>query len=66
VETRDFESTFIIAEFMLNLLPLQVPPSKAALECYIRSHFTSVPDGYRFSYHQDILQIGNNAEYIET
>jgi hypothetical protein len=62
VETRDFKSTFMIAEFMLNLLPLQVPPPTAAVESYIRSHFTPVQDGYRFSCHQDILQIrGNEA-----
>ena len=57
VETHDFTSTLIIAEFMLNLLPLSVPPSKAAVESYIRSHFTPIQDGYRFSCHQDILQI---------
>jgi hypothetical protein len=32
VETRDFKSNLIIAEFMLNPLPLQVLPSTAALE----------------------------------
>jgi hypothetical protein len=57
---------FNIAEFLLNLLPLQVPPSKAALECYIRSHFTPVADAYRFSCHEGILQIGNNTKYVET
>jgi hypothetical protein len=57
VETRDFESAYIIAEFMLNLLPLSAPPAVAALESYIRSHFEPVGHGYRFSCHQDFLHI---------
>jgi SAM-dependent methyltransferase len=57
VVTADFQATFIIAEFMLNLLPLEVPPPKAAVESYIRSHFLPVQDGYRFSCHQDFLHI---------
>jgi hypothetical protein len=58
VETHDFTSTFIIAEFMLNLVPLPVPPSEAAIDSYIRSHFTPIEDRYSFSCHEDILQIG--------
>ena len=60
VESRDFESTFTIAEFMLNLLPLSAPPAKVAVESYIRSHFVPVQNGYRFSCHQDFLQISSS------
>jgi hypothetical protein len=64
VETHDFASTFIIAEFMLNLLPLPVPPSEAAVEVYIRSHFTPAGAGYKFSCHQDILQIRTEDGHV--
>ena len=57
IETEDFDSAFTIAEFMLNLLPLTAPPAKTAVESYIRSHFVPVQNGYRFSCHQDFLQI---------
>jgi ubiquinone/menaquinone biosynthesis C-methylase UbiE len=57
VETQDFQSACTIAEFMLNLLPLANPPTRTALLQYIRSHFTPVKDGYRFSCHQDFLTI---------
>jgi hypothetical protein len=57
IETEDFDSTFTIAEFMLNLLPLTVPPAKTAVESYIRSHFLPAGAGYRFSCHQDFLHI---------
>jgi hypothetical protein len=57
VETVDFNATFTIAEFMLNLLPLESPPTRAAVESYIRSHFLPVQNGYRFSCHQDFLHI---------
>jgi hypothetical protein len=58
VETRDFASTFTIAEFMLNLLPITNPPARRTVESYIRAHFLPVQDGYRFSCHQDFLRIG--------
>jgi ubiquinone/menaquinone biosynthesis C-methylase UbiE len=63
IETSTFESAFTIAEFMLNLLPLQAPPSKAALESYIRSQFVPLQEGYRFSCHQDFLQIRSAEAY---
>jgi hypothetical protein len=63
IETSTFESAFTIAEFMLNLLPLQAPPSKAALESYIRSQFVPLQRGYRFSCHQDFLQIRSAEPY---
>jgi hypothetical protein len=57
VETRDLEFAFVIAEFMLNLVPLKAPPRKADVVQYIEDHFSTQPNGYRFSCHQDFLQI---------
>ncbi len=57
VETGDFESAYVIAEFMLNLLPLTRPPLKSRVEEYVRARFAAPKGGYRFSNHQDFLQI---------
>lgn len=57
IDTCDFGSAYTIAEFMLNLLPLRVPPPKPALESYIRDQFVSDQERYRFSCHQDFLHI---------
>jgi hypothetical protein len=48
---------YVIAEFMLNVLPLANPPRRTDLEAYIRSHFQDPQHGYRFSCSQDFLQI---------
>lgn len=56
IAAPDLEKAFGIAEFMLNLLPLQNPPASADVQAYIRKHFTA-QDGFRFSCNQDFLQI---------
>jgi hypothetical protein len=57
VTTPDFESAYTVAEFMLNLLPLPHPPPRRALEDYVRTHFRTPVGGFRFSCHQDFLEI---------
>jgi hypothetical protein len=57
VATADFDSAFIVAEFMLNLLPMQHPPPRHTLEEYMRNHFASSGGGFRFSCDQDFLTI---------
>jgi hypothetical protein len=57
VETPDFDKAFIVAEFILNLLPITKAPSKRDVEVYIERHFKQPEGGYRFPVHQDFLQI---------
>jgi SAM-dependent methyltransferase len=57
VTTSDLASAIIIAEFMLNLLPMPQPPAQPALEQYVTQHFASPEGGFRFSCHQDFLLI---------
>ncbi|HEY3963587.1 MAG TPA: methyltransferase domain-containing protein [Planctomycetaceae bacterium] len=57
VETSDFESAYTVAEFMLNLLPLDEPPLRANLETYVRTNFAAPGGGFRFSCSQDFLVI---------
>ena len=57
VTTRDFDSAYVVAEFMLNLLPLTTPPSQKDLEEYVTKFFLDPQEGYRFSCHQDFLQV---------
>jgi SAM-dependent methyltransferase len=56
IQTDTFEAAYVIAEFILNDLPLSHPPLRAELERYIRTHFHS-NGNYRFSCHQDFLRI---------
>ena len=56
IQTKTFETAMIVAEFMLNLLPLPAPPARAAVEAYVQQHFATA-DGYRFTCNQDFLQI---------
>jgi SAM-dependent methyltransferase len=60
VQTDSFEAAYIIAEFLLNALPLPHLPPRAELERYIRIHFQS-NGHYRFSCHQDFLRIHRRA-----
>ena len=60
IQTDSFEAAYIIAEFVLNALPLSHPPLRADLERYIRTHFHS-NGNYRFSCHQDFLRIRRRA-----
>jgi hypothetical protein len=57
VATADFNSAFIVAEFMLNALPMPHPPPRRNLEEYVRKHFASPGGGFRFSCDQDFLMI---------
>ncbi len=57
IETSDFKSAYTIAEFMMNLLPMPQPPGRAELEAYIEKNFSVGGGKYKFSCHQDFLQI---------
>jgi hypothetical protein len=57
VETTDFTVAYTVAEFMLNLLPMSQPPSRDAVQKYIRQHFSTAGGRYRFSCDQDFLHI---------
>jgi len=57
IETADLETAYIIAEFMLNLLHISQPPTRRAVEDYVRQHFAVAGGGYRFSCNQDFLQV---------
>ena len=57
IETPDFRPAYVIAEFMLNLLPMQNPPAQRALEDYVRAHFERPDGSFRFSCDQDFIQI---------
>jgi SAM-dependent methyltransferase len=57
VTAPELASAYLIAEFMLNLLPMPNPPAKRAVEEYIHTHFTSPDGGFRFSCHQDCLLV---------
>ena len=57
IETLDFPSAYVIAEFMLNLLPVRNPPPRRALEEYLRAHFVRPDGSFRFSCDQDFIQI---------
>lgn len=60
VQTSDFLSAYVVAEFMLNLLPITTPPPQKALEEYVSRFFVGPEVGYRFSCHQDFFQIQRN------
>jgi SAM-dependent methyltransferase len=60
VQTETLDSAYTIAEFMLNLFPLQNPPRRIELEQYVKNHF-SKHGGYRFSCHQDFLRVQRKA-----
>lgn len=57
VLTSDFKSAYTIAEFILNLIPFHDPPTRTALEGYVQEYFAKGGAKYRFSCHQDFLQI---------
>jgi hypothetical protein len=57
VTTPDLATAYIIAEFMLNLLPMPNPPARTALEDHVRKHFVGPEGSFRFSCHQDFLVI---------
>ena len=55
--SSDFHSAYTVVEFMLNLFTITNPLSRKELETYISKNFGGPDGGYRFSCHQDILQI---------
>lgn len=57
ISAPDFKSAYTVAEFMMNLLPMPAPPSRAHLEEYVEKNFAAGGGRYRFSCHQDFLQI---------
>jgi SAM-dependent methyltransferase len=57
VTAPDLACAYVIAEFMLNLLPMPNPPARHALEEYVCKHFAVPAGGFRFSCHQDFLVI---------
>jgi hypothetical protein len=58
IETSEPISAYAVEEFMLNLLPISRPPARRDVEAYLAKHATTAEGGYRFSVHQDFLQIG--------
>ena len=57
IETSDFAAAYTVAEFMLNLLPLEDPPARNDLDAYVRGKFAASEGGYRYSCSQDFLVI---------
>jgi SAM-dependent methyltransferase len=57
VTAPDLGTAYVIAEFMLNLLPMPEPPPRAALEEHLSKHFALPGGGIRFSCHQDFVVI---------
>lgn len=57
VETRDFDTACTVAEFMLNVAPIGAAPLRSDLEAYVRERFAAPGGGFRFSCHQDCLEI---------
>lgn len=53
----DFHAAYIVVEFMLNLFTITKPLSRKELEEYISNNCADGQGGYRFSCHQDMLQI---------
>jgi trans-aconitate methyltransferase len=61
ITAADLPTACTIAEFMLNLLPMQQPPARHAVEDYVRTKFANPAGGFRFSCHQDFLVIRRRA-----
>lgn len=57
IRTDDFETACAVAEFILNVLPMQDPPLWAALEQYVATHFATDAGSFMYSCHQDFLRI---------
>ena len=56
VETKELAVAYAIAEFILNLLPMNRPPVRQDVEDYLTKHCLT-HGAYRLSVHQDFLQI---------
>ncbi len=57
ITTEDLEAAYTIAEFILNDQPMPLPPLRGAVEAYLQKNFRQPKGGYRFSCHQDFIQI---------
>jgi hypothetical protein len=57
VETTDLETAYLVAEFMLNLLPMSHPLARRVVLEYIQQHFATSTGTFRFSCDQDFLRI---------
>lgn len=57
VDTPDFASAYMVAEFMLNLLSMRHPPKRQDVELYIKTHFAEAGGTYRIPVHQDFVTI---------
>jgi SAM-dependent methyltransferase len=61
IRTDTFPSACVIAEFIMNAVPLPNPPPRAELERYVEHHFRRPEKGYQFSCDQDFLRIQRKA-----
>jgi SAM-dependent methyltransferase len=61
VTTSRLDEALIVAEFMLNLLPMPQPPARQAVKDYVMKNFRTAEGGFRFSCHQDFLVIRPGA-----
>lgn len=57
ITTPDLDTAYCVAEFMLNLLPLENPPIGAEVSEYVAKHFKTSDRSFRFSCTQDFLTI---------
>jgi ubiquinone/menaquinone biosynthesis C-methylase UbiE len=61
VDTPDLAKAYAVAEFMLNLLDIDQPPTKQEVEAYVQAQFARPGGGYRIPVHQDFLLIRARA-----
>jgi SAM-dependent methyltransferase len=57
VTADDFDSAYVVAEFMMNLPPSKRPIPRRELVAYVEETFRRNGNGYRFSCHQDFLRV---------
>jgi hypothetical protein len=57
ITAPDAKAAYTIAEFMLNLLPMDVAPLRSELETFIDRRFRKSGNGRQFSCTQDFLVI---------
>ncbi|TWT32882.1 class I SAM-dependent methyltransferase [Blastopirellula retiformator] len=57
ITTKNLKDAYVIAEFMMNMLPLESPPDAVDLEAYVEQYFAESPTSYRFSCTQNVLEL---------
>jgi ubiquinone/menaquinone biosynthesis C-methylase UbiE len=57
VETPNLTETYAVAEFMLNLLEINAPPTKRDVEAYVYANFTQPNGCFKIPVHQDFVEI---------